>query len=99
MGRWAAMSWVVKVDAPTVFMPDSTEDILMDNIARHAKIGAVISWATPDFPSPYHPNTLPLEESTRLIERHGFRQDSRLTTGLRNAAEIDWLRQTVGVYF
>jgi len=54
-------------------LPKGTEDILMDNIARHAKIGAVISWATPEFPSPYHPNTLIVEESTRLIERHGFR--------------------------
>merc|ERR1711956_27917 len=27
-GRWAAMSWVVKVDAPTVFMPDRPRTIL-----------------------------------------------------------------------
>jgi len=27
-GRWAAMSWVVKVDAPTVFMPDNLRAIL-----------------------------------------------------------------------
>merc|ERR1711956_101031 len=27
-GRWAAMSWVVKVDAPTVFMPDRLRTIL-----------------------------------------------------------------------
>jgi len=27
-GRWAAMSWVVKVDAPTVFMPDNLRKLL-----------------------------------------------------------------------
>merc|ERR1712032_1549490 len=27
-GRWAAMSWTVKVDAPTVFMPDHLRTIL-----------------------------------------------------------------------
>jgi len=27
-GRWAAMSWVVKVDAPTVFMPDNLRNLL-----------------------------------------------------------------------
>merc|ERR1739844_678626 len=27
-GRWAAMSWTVKVDAPTVFMPENLRTIL-----------------------------------------------------------------------
>lgn len=27
-GRWSAMSWVVKVDAPTVFLPDNLRSIL-----------------------------------------------------------------------
>ena len=48
----------------------ASEDLLMDNIRRHARVGAIISWATPDYPSPNHPNTLTLEQSTLLIERH-----------------------------
>merc|ERR1712217_902189 len=28
MGRWTAMSWVVKVDAPTVFLPENLRGLL-----------------------------------------------------------------------
>merc|ERR1712130_457649 len=79
-------------------MPKEAEPVLMGNILLHARKGAVISWATPDYPSPYHPNTMPEAESTKLIESYSFRQDKKLTEGLRQAAETSWLKQTIAVY-
>jgi len=67
LGR--TFDWVLCLEVGEHLQP-GTEDLLMDNIRRHARIGAIISWATPDYPSPYHPNTLTLEESTLLIKRH-----------------------------
>lgn len=95
LGR--TFDWVMCLEVGE-HMPPGSEDTLMSNIARHATKGAIISWATPDYPSPYHPNTLTLEASTALIERHGFKQDQRLTEMLRDAAETSWLKQTIGVY-
>eukprot|EP00928_Gymnodinium_smaydae_P087552 TRINITY_DN71802_c0_g1_i1.p1 TRINITY_DN71802_c0_g1~~TRINITY_DN71802_c0_g1_i1.p1 ORF type:complete len:546 (+),score=139.61 TRINITY_DN71802_c0_g1_i1:52-1638(+) len=80
-------------------LPKGSEDVLLDNIRRHAKVGAVISWATPDYPSPYHPNTLLEEESRAVIERHGFRRDIEKTRQLRETAETEWLKQTASVYY
>merc|ERR1740117_2077360 len=87
--------WVLSLEVGE-HLPKSAEDVFMGNIARHARVGAIISWATPDYPSPYHPNTMPVEESTRLIERHGFTQDRQLSGRLREVATTEWLKQTVG---
>lgn len=80
-------------------LPKELQDTFVANIRRHALRGAVISWATPDFPSVHHPNTMMEEESTKLIERHGFRQDKALTAKLRSTAALSWLQQTAAVYF
>jgi len=95
LGR--SFDWIMCLEVGE-HMPKGSEDTLLENIARHARLGAIISWATPDFPSPHHPNTLSVAESTRLVHRHGFTQDVPLTLGLRAAAEIEWLKQTAAVY-
>ncbi|CAE8584464.1 unnamed protein product [Polarella glacialis] len=89
--------WVVCLEVAE-HLPPEFADILLDNIRRHASQGVIMSWATHDFPNPHHPNTLSEEESTKLIESFGFRQDRVLTEKLRAAAEIDWLKQTIAVY-
>lgn len=96
LGR--TFDWILCLEVGEHLQP-GTEDLLMDNIRRHARVGAIISWATPDYPSPYHPNTLTLEQSTLLIERHRFRQDPEKTRDIRDAAETSWLKQTTGVYY
>lgn len=96
LGR--SFDWVLSLEVGE-HLPKEAANTFLSNIARHARVGAIISWATPDFPSPYHPNTLPVEESTRLIEGHGFRQAPGLTQKLRDTAETDWLKQTAAVYF
>lgn len=96
LGR--TFDWVLCLEVGE-HMPPGTEDQLLENIARHARLGAIISWATPNFPSPAHPNTMLVEDSTAVILRHGFKQDELLTKGLREAASYEWHRETIGVYW
>lgn len=92
-----AFDWILCLEVGE-HLPKQFESVLMDNIARHARKGAIMSWATPDYPDVSHVNTLPEEESTRFIELFGFKQDRFLTEGLRQTAEVEWLKQTIGVY-
>ncbi|CAE7400337.1 Clec16a [Symbiodinium sp. CCMP2456] len=89
--------WVMSLEVGE-HLPSTAASTFLSNIRRHAVKGAVISWGTPDFPSVHHPNLLTEEESTRLIERHGFQQQKDLTRQLRSAAELEWLKQTIAVY-
>ncbi|XP_059177302.1 uncharacterized protein LOC131956741 [Physella acuta] len=89
--------WVISVEVGE-HIPAKFEDIYLDNLARHAREGIVMSWAVPGQGGLSHVNNKPLEEVKEQMRRRGFEFSLESGEPLRKAASFMWLRQNVHVY-
>ena len=80
-------------------IPKEFEHVVLRNIARHARQGIIMSWGTYNYPHAEHVNLKSVEESKAFIESHGFEQDVGLSTRLREACELMWVKESVAVYY
>jgi len=79
-------------------LPPVYESTALDNLARPARVGVVLSWARPGQGGFGHVNPRPRNYVVDAMERRGFRVDEIWTTKLRDAATFDWFSFTVNVY-
>eukprot|EP00971_Amphidinium_carterae_P210834 4183490-Amphidinium_carterae.1 len=93
----AGFDWVMCLEVAE-HIPPSREAQFLENLARHARKGLVLSWAPPEIEGEGHVNCQPLEESKRRVEAYGFVQDKEGTEALRQAAEISWIAASVALY-
>ena len=70
----------------------------LDNVARHARVGAVLSWALPAQGGHFHVNEMPAVWVITEMATRGFRRDDEGTTEMRRQATKDWLRTTTHVF-
>ncbi|KAK7495206.1 hypothetical protein BaRGS_00013616 [Batillaria attramentaria] len=79
-------------------VPREFQDILVDNLARHARTGIILSWAPPGPDSVHHVNELMPEEVDKVMKKVGFSLDSYSTKLLTDAAMRPWAKKNVRVY-
>eukprot|EP00386_Alphamonas_edax_P003473 GDKI01010571.1.p1 GENE.GDKI01010571.1~~GDKI01010571.1.p1 ORF type:complete len:429 (-),score=112.35 GDKI01010571.1:317-1603(-) len=92
--------WVYSIEVAEHLPPSATLHYLA-NIDRHAKKGAVISWAPPsrEHIGIGHLNPLPQDEWIALVEQHtGLRKDAALTAKLREGTTVDYIKETITAF-
>ncbi len=70
--------WVVSVEVAE-HIPRQFEPAFADNLARHARSGIVLSWATPGQPGTGHTNPRPFSHVKKLMGRKGFHVDPEMS--------------------
>lgn len=89
--------WVVCLEVAE-HVPKEFEDILVSNIARHAQVGVVLSWAVPGQPGFSHVNCKSHEDVEEIMLRHGFELENDTSDLLRMAATLWWFKNNIQVY-
>ena len=91
--------WVVSLEV-LEHIPAAYEQIALDNVARVAREGVVLSWARPGQEGFHHVNNRPLEHVERAMVERNFRRDATASERLRGAvaARFKNLRRNINVY-
>lgn len=79
-------------------IPQEYEAVFIDNIARHAREGIVLSWAIPGQQGYLHINNQPFTYVKDLLDKLGFEHDQESSEKLKMASEFDWLKKSINVY-
>ncbi|XP_059177312.1 uncharacterized protein LOC131956750 isoform X2 [Physella acuta] len=90
--------WVISVEVGE-HIPAKFEDIYLDNLARHAREGIVLSWAVPGQGGLSHVNNKPLEAVVQQLKVRGFEINLDAGAPLRDSAGSSWLKKNVHVYY
>ena len=89
--------WVVSLEVGE-HIPNESESVFIDNIARHASEGVVLSWAVPGQNGHHHINTQPNEHVIAEMRDRGFIVSDKVTERFREVAEQDYFTRTVMVF-
>ncbi len=79
-------------------IPAEFEANFLDNLARYAKEGLLLSWAAVGQGGYAHVNNRPLEHVTTQLQRRGFRLNSELSKQFKQAAHYDFLKRNLHFY-
>jgi len=89
--------WVLSLEVGE-HIPKEYEDIFIQNLINHSKIGIVLSWAVPGQPGDGHVNCQSNDYVISLMNKHGYSLDLNNTLQLREAAELWWFKNTLMVF-
>ncbi|XP_041367621.1 uncharacterized protein LOC121382174 [Gigantopelta aegis] len=89
--------WIMSLEVAE-HIPSMYEGIYIDNIARHAKEGIVLSWAVPGQGGLSHVNNRPLDYVKKVLYEKGFAHDPESSKRLQTVATLGWLRANTNVY-
>ncbi|XP_025114233.1 uncharacterized protein LOC112576171 [Pomacea canaliculata] len=89
--------WVICLEVAE-HVPARYEVVLVDNIARHARKGIVLSWGHPGQGGFHHVNNKSPEDVKRLLDEAGFRPDENAGLSLRNSSTFGWFKQNIFVF-
>lgn len=92
-----AFDWVVSIEVGE-HIPAKFEDIFLDNLARHAKEGIILSWAVPGQGGLSHVNNKALTDVVNQMKKRHFSFNSDHGKPLRDASSFYWLKQNIHVY-
>ena len=71
--------WIMSIETAE-HIPAIYEHAYLDNIARHAREGVIMSWAVPGQPGVSHVNCRPFEYVKQKMAEIGFRHDEQAST-------------------
>ena len=95
LGR--VFDWVLCIEVAE-HVPEQFSQVLIENWARHARIGLIISWSD-SIVGIGHVNPQPFQIVNTMIERlTGFVIDVQATEKLRAISEKDYISKSVAVY-
>ncbi|XP_071116135.1 uncharacterized protein [Haliotis cracherodii] len=89
--------WIISLEVAE-HIPSQYEEVYVDNIARHAKIGIVLSWAVPGQGGLSHVNNRPLSYVQSVLSGKGFEPDMAASNVLQKQATLPWLKTNIYVY-
>lgn len=76
-------------------IPARHEEMVFDNVTRHARDTIVLSWAPPGQEGCGHVNCRPPNYILEKLATRGFGLDAKATMALREAAGLAWLRANI----
>ena len=79
-------------------VPKIHEETLLDNIARHAGKGIVLSWAVPNQPGRGHINNQPIEYIINQFDKRGFEHDEDSSISLRKKSRDGNLKRNTNIF-
>ncbi|PVD21699.1 hypothetical protein C0Q70_17499 [Pomacea canaliculata] len=89
--------WVMCLEVAE-HVPARYERVLVDNIARHARKGIVLSWGHPGQEGFHHVNNKSPEDVKRLLDEVGFTLNDRDSVSLRKNSTFDWFKANIFVF-
>ena len=89
--------WVVALEVGE-HLPEAFAETFLDNIARHAKRGALLSWAVPGQDGHHHVNNRPNSWVVERMAARGFRLDEATSTAMRGASQLPWMKNTAMLF-
>ncbi|KAI9004553.1 hypothetical protein DFJ74DRAFT_693703 [Hyaloraphidium curvatum] len=95
--RSEPFDWVMSLEVAE-HLPKKAEPVFLDNVARHAACGAVISWAVPGQGGHGHLNERPASYVAERMKELGFVDVPEATADARKAAKYWWLQRTAWVF-
>jgi hypothetical protein len=92
-----AADWVLSLEVAE-HIPRQFEDVFIDNLHRHNSEGIVLSWAAVGQGGRGHFNERDEEYVIGRFVDLGYQLDGAVTSELRHAATLEWLRRNVLVF-
>lgn len=92
-----AFDWVLSLEVAE-HIPTEFEAKFLDNLARHAKDGIIMSWAVPGQGGLSHVNNRDLKYVIQALDSLGFAHDAEASKKVQAACSLSWLKQNVNVY-
>lgn len=89
--------WVVSLEVAE-HISREFEAVYVDNLARHAREGIVLSWAPPGQEGHSHVNVREPEYVDAQMRARGFQRDDVLSNRLKNSASAHWLKRNIKVF-
>ncbi|XP_055875544.1 uncharacterized protein LOC106051190 isoform X3 [Biomphalaria glabrata] len=90
--------WIVSIEVAE-HIPAKFEEIYLDNLARHAREGIILSWAVPGQGGLSHVNNKAISDVIKEMSKRGFHIDIQAGEPLRKASSLVWLQKNVHVYY
>ena len=79
-------------------VPKEYESTVLDNLARAAGTGIVLSWAIPGQGGHHHVNCQPPEHVRDVMKQRMFFIDEIWSQKLKNSSRLSWLKKNVMVF-
>ncbi|KAF8070957.1 hypothetical protein HT031_001038 [Scenedesmus sp. PABB004] len=95
LGR--TFDWVMSLEVGE-HIPHELESVFLDNIARHASVGVLLTWAVPGQGGHAHVNNHPNEYVVEQMTRRSFELDPAATSRLRGVATLGWFKGSFMVF-
>ena len=89
--------WIISLEVAE-HIPNKSESVYLDNIARHSREGVVLSWAVPGQGGLAHINNRPLEYVLKVMDERGFKIDKKSSKLLQDSSSFQWLSQNTNVF-
>jgi hypothetical protein len=89
--------WVLSLEVGE-HIPNEFEAIFLDNIARHAVEGVVLSWAVPGQEGHYHVNNHDNDYVIDRMAKLGFKYNDTLSNDFRATAVLPHFHNTIMVF-
>ena len=89
--------WIISLEVAE-HIPNKSESVYLDNIARHCREGIVLSWAVPGQGGLAHINNRPLEYVLKVMDERGFKIDKKSSKLLQDSSSFQWLSQNTNVF-
>lgn len=89
--------WVISLEVAE-HIPAEFEHVYIDNIARHAQEGVVLSWARPGQGGYSHINNRDIEYISNVMLKQDFIHDIKDSEKLKNASSLHWLKSNINVF-
>jgi hypothetical protein len=91
--------WVMSISVGE-FLPRELDQVYVDNVARAASEGIVISWGYKLSPANYwFNNERSPEEVTQMVKARGFKLHKDWSLMLRLSSELMWYRRALLVFY
>ena len=89
--------WIISMEVAE-HIPKEFEQIFINNLARHAKEGIVLSWSIVGQEGHSHVNNQNLPYVLQELEKRDFKMNENLTKRIKDACTFPWLQRNLYVY-
>ena len=89
--------WILSIEVAE-HIPKEFESIYVDNLARHALEGIIMSWAIPGQGGLSHVNEQSFDYVKSLFKLKGFEHLEKDSIMIRESSELSWIRSNLNVF-
>lgn len=90
--------WVISMEVAE-HIPKEYEQIYLDNLARYAKEGIILSWGKIGQGGHGHVNNQPLTYVLDQMAARGFKRDEDLSDEIKKHTRYSWFKNNLNVYY